>query len=298
MSIGTDSLTDLMAELSDLIERGSAALVSGQRLAGPAAPQDAPDELVPDPANGSVGVGLVYADDSVVAVALARPFASEIAGDTTPEAVQSALTDLLGALATGRTVEVTQVVGLEGDEDLISFLGGRPGLVGAGVFDGDAIVATFGAAASATPAGGDTAPGDPARFDAAALDTAGPDTTREPSSFEAPTPERVVSAAVQPAPVSGAVAHHADLGSDRLARGLAMLADVHLEVTAELGRTKLRVSELLSLEPGSVIGLEREAGSPVELLVNGTLFARAEVIVVDNQYAVRITELVGGGVPQ
>ncbi|NLA34336.1 MAG: flagellar motor switch protein FliN [Actinobacteria bacterium] len=77
-----------------------------------------------------------------------------------------------------------------------------------------------------------------------------------------------------------------------------MLADVHLEVTAELGRTKLRVSELLSLEPGSVIGLEREAGSPVDLQVNGTLFARAEVIVVDNQYAVRITELVGGGVPQ
>jgi flagellar motor switch protein FliN/FliY len=55
------------------------------------------------------------------------------------------------------------------------------------------------------------------------------------------------------------------------------------------------VSELLSLEPGSVIGLEREAGSPVDLLVNGSLFARAEVIVVDDRYAVRITELLAEG---
>ena len=69
-----------------------------------------------------------------------------------------------------------------------------------------------------------------------------------------------------------------------------------LEVTAELGRSHLRVSELLALEPGSVIGLERAAGSPVDLLVNGSLFARAEVIVEEGRYAVRITELVGNGI--
>lgn len=311
MSIGTDSLTGLMAELSDLIERGTAALVSGQRLAGPAAPQDSPAELVPDPVHGSVGVGLVYGDDSVIAIALARPFAAELAGEPTPEAVQAALGDLLGALATGRPVEATQVVGLESDADLVAFLGGRPGLVGAGVFQGDAVVATFGAAASAmwdTPA---------AATETADSPTGGAEINpNAPAGFEvdAPLPAPAPSATPTAAPaaasdLAAAPSHHvqaqapvaaqpAPLGADRLARGLAMLADVHLEVTAELGRTKLRVSELLSLEPGSVIGLDREAGSPVDLLVNGTLFARAEVIVADNQYAVRITELVGGGVAQ
>ena len=86
------------------------------------------------------------------------------------------------------------------------------------------------------------------------------------------------------------------MSQDVLARGLALLADVSLEVTAELGRSHLRVSELLALEPGSVIGLERAAGSPVDLLVNGSLFARAEVIVEEGRYAVRITELVGNGI--
>ena len=86
---------------------------------------------------------------------------------------------------------------------------------------------------------------------------------------------------------------HARLRPERDCDGLALLADVNLEVTAELGRSHLRVSELLALEPGSVIGLERAAGSPVDLLVNGSLFARAEVIVQDGHYAVRITELVG-----
>jgi len=79
-----------------------------------------------------------------------------------------------------------------------------------------------------------------------------------------------------------------------LSRGLSILAEVNLEVTAELGRAALRVSELLDLQPGSIIELDREAGAPVELFVNGTLFARAEVVVIDGQYAVRICELFGG----
>lgn len=287
MSTGTESLTDLMTELSALLEQAIASLVSGQRLAGPAAPQDHPSELVPDPAAGSIGVGLVYGDDAVVAIALTRPFATEIAGAATPEAVQESLSDLLGAMATGRGVEVTQVIGLESDDDLIAFLGGRPGLVGAGLFEGDGVIATFGAAGSASPAT------TPPVEEAPAAATSAP-VVETPSAQPSVSNHATIDAAI-------AAPHHiatAPIPSDRLARGLAMLADVHLEVTAELGRTKLRVSELLSLEPGSVIGLEREAGSPVDLLVNGTLFARAEVIVVDNQYAVRITELVGGGVPQ
>ncbi|RZS91437.1 flagellar motor switch protein FliN/FliY [Motilibacter rhizosphaerae] len=77
--------------------------------------------------------------------------------------------------------------------------------------------------------------------------------------------------------------------------GLELLRDVVMEVTAELGRTRMTVRELLSLTPGSVVELDRAAGSPADLLVNGTLIARGEVVVVDEEYGIRITELVGPG---
>jgi flagellar motor switch protein FliN/FliY len=77
----------------------------------------------------------------------------------------------------------------------------------------------------------------------------------------------------------------ADLGA------LRPLAGVEMAVTAELGRTQLSVSELLNLRPGSVIELDRAAGSPVDVLVNGTLIARGEVVVVDEEFGVRLTEV-------
>jgi flagellar motor switch protein FliN len=77
--------------------------------------------------------------------------------------------------------------------------------------------------------------------------------------------------------------------------GLEMLQDVVMELSAELGRTRMTVRELLSLQPGNVVELDRLAGSPADLLVNGRLVARGEVVVVDEDYAVKITELVRGG---
>jgi flagellar motor switch protein FliN len=53
------------------------------------------------------------------------------------------------------------------------------------------------------------------------------------------------------------------------------------------------VRELLSLTPGAVIDLDRAAGAPVDVLVNGTLIARGEVVVVDDEFGLRVTELVG-----
>ena len=79
------------------------------------------------------------------------------------------------------------------------------------------------------------------------------------------------------------------------AAGLELLRDVEMEVTAELGRTRMTVRELLSLTPGAVVELDRAAGAPADLLVNGTLIARGEVVVVDEDYGIRITELVGPG---
>ena len=73
---------------------------------------------------------------------------------------------------------------------------------------------------------------------------------------------------------------------------LDLLADVEMGVTAELGRTRMTVRDLLALSPGSVVELDRVAGSPVDLLVNGTLIARGEVVVVDDEFGVRISEIV------
>ncbi|WP_432978746.1 flagellar motor switch protein FliN [Dactylosporangium sp. CA-233914] len=74
-----------------------------------------------------------------------------------------------------------------------------------------------------------------------------------------------------------------------------LLHDVEMEVTAELGRTRMSVRELLSLAPGAVIELDRAAGGPADLLVNGRLIARGEVVVIDENFGIRITEIVGPG---
>ncbi len=75
-------------------------------------------------------------------------------------------------------------------------------------------------------------------------------------------------------------------------RGVELLHGVDMEVTVELGRTRLSVRELLALAPGDVLELDRAAGSPADLLVNGRLIARGEVVVVDEDFALRVTEIV------
>ena len=64
-------------------------------------------------------------------------------------------------------------------------------------------------------------------------------------------------------------------------------------MTAELGRTRMLVRDVLGLAPGSVIELDRAAGSPVDVLVNGSLIARGEVVVIDEEFGIRITEVLG-----
>ncbi len=73
---------------------------------------------------------------------------------------------------------------------------------------------------------------------------------------------------------------------------LDLLSNVEMDVTAELGRTRMTVRELLSLTPGNVVELDRAAGSPVDLFVNGTLIARGEVVVVDEEFGVRVSEII------
>jgi flagellar motor switch protein FliN/FliY len=75
-------------------------------------------------------------------------------------------------------------------------------------------------------------------------------------------------------------------------RGIEMLHGVDMEVTVELGRTRMTVRDLLALTPGAVLELDRAAGSPADLLVNGRLIARGEVVVVDEDFGLRVTEII------
>lgn len=86
-----------------------------------------------------------------------------------------------------------------------------------------------------------------------------------------------------PAPVAGSRAGR---------RSLDVLANVEMTLTVELGRTRMPVRQLLALAPGSVIELNRSANTPVDVFVNGTLFAHAEVVVIDDEFGVRITDIV------
>ncbi len=74
-------------------------------------------------------------------------------------------------------------------------------------------------------------------------------------------------------------------------RNLDLLLDVPLQVTVELGRTRMRIRDVLSLGLGAVIELERAAGEPVDLYVNDRLFARGEVVVIEENFGVRVTEI-------
>jgi flagellar motor switch protein FliN/FliY len=76
-------------------------------------------------------------------------------------------------------------------------------------------------------------------------------------------------------------------------RPMELLHNVEMGVTAELGRTRMTVRDLLALTPGAVVELDRAAGSPVDVLVNGTLIARGEVVVMDEEFAIRISEIIG-----
>ncbi len=75
---------------------------------------------------------------------------------------------------------------------------------------------------------------------------------------------------------------------------LRRLSDIPMELSVELGRTQMTVGETLDLRVGSVVTLDRAAGEPAGLLVNGTAIARGEVIVVDERYGLRVTEILEG----
>lgn len=71
-----------------------------------------------------------------------------------------------------------------------------------------------------------------------------------------------------------------------------LLLDVSLRVTVELGRTRMKLAQILELQHGSVVELDRLAGDPVDIFVNDRMVAHGEVVVVDDKFGVRITQMV------
>lgn len=114
-------------------------------------------------------------------------------------------------------------------------------------------------------------------------------------------PGAAAAAATAPAPAAARpqirLARFGELAESSPLNGsetLDLLMDVGLSVTVELGRTEMPVRDVLGLVPGSVIELRRSAAEPVDIFVNNKVVARGEVVVVDDRFGVRITELVGG----
>jgi flagellar motor switch protein FliN/FliY len=92
-------------------------------------------------------------------------------------------------------------------------------------------------------------------------------------------------------PAFGSSSHTVE-SVDSESGGLGRVRDIPLEVTVELGRTRLLIRDILDLGAGSIIELDKIAGEAVELFANGLLVARGEVVVIDDNFGVRVTEII------
>jgi flagellar motor switch protein FliN/FliY len=208
---------------------------------------------------GSVAV--LVGPDLVEALAASPLGSLDLAAAVQP-ALDAAAEALVARVGAARTVPTDLVLGdLGAPFTVVPLVGGTGGaalLINDAALESAAAAATAAAAASA--GGAPTAtPGSAASLGAVASAGA----TFTPTSFGQP-----------------------------VARGLEILHGVVMDVTVELGRARMSVRELLALAPGTVLELDRAAGSPADLLVNGRLIARGEVVVVDEDFGLRVTEIV------
>lgn len=234
--------------------------------AGPADVQTTLDELLPAPEALVLVVPAASGPARDLFVVVSAALLSTMGGssaDDLPSLVERTLVEL----GDGDAPDLAAARLGVGAEALagLPVAGSAPGatMVAAGVFAGVDHVGTVGVAVHGTAS--------PA-----------PVASDEPASLDLPQ-----VATTPPAPVASAA-------TTAGGRGLDLLGGVEMSVVAELGRTRMTVADLLSLTPGSVVELDRAAGSPIDLLVNGTLIARGEVVVVDEEFGLRISEIVDG----
>ncbi|WP_136255264.1 flagellar motor switch protein FliN [Onishia niordana] len=129
--------------------------------------------------------------------------------------------------------------------------------------------------------------------DASGSDNAADDDPWAAALAEQADSEEVETEAKQSPSASEKVFRPLDGGGDSgAARDLEMIMDIPVKLSVELGRTKITIKQLLELAQGSVIELDGLAGEPMDILINGYLIAQGEVVVVDDKYGIRITEII------
>ncbi|MCZ6596006.1 MAG: flagellar motor switch protein FliN [Planctomycetota bacterium] len=116
--------------------------------------------------------------------------------------------------------------------------------------------------------------------------------SKAPSEEEFPE-EAVIDEAVESIAVKvGELSELADGEPSEDAMGLKQLMDVPVRVTVELGQTRISLGELVKIGPGSLVRLDREAHEPADILVNGKIVARGEIVTINDSYGVRVTSVV------
>ena len=110
-------------------------------------------------------------------------------------------------------------------------------------------------------------------------------TTASPPAARAPREEPPRAGPPAPAPSLPA-------SSSAPAMNLNMVLDIPVQLSVELGRTKVPIKQVLQLKPGSIVELDSVAGEPVDVLVNGYLIAQGEVVVVNGKFGIRLTDVV------
>jgi len=83
-----------------------------------------------------------------------------------------------------------------------------------------------------------------------------------------------------------------DASKSQTTQDINFILDIPVQLTVELGRTKILIKNLLQLTQGSVVGLNGLAGEPLDVLVNGTLIAKGEVVVINDKFGIRLTDII------
>ncbi len=129
------------------------------------------------------------------------------------------------------------------------------------------------------------------------IDSTEPNDTTDPPVAESPPPDEAADPSAGE-PVGVHPAQFSEMAASPLSDAelpLARFLDVTLSATVELGSAMIPIGEVLKLGEGAVLELDREVTEPVDIMVQGVRLARGEVVIVDNNYAVRITEVESGG---
>ncbi|MFP4512304.1 MAG: flagellar motor switch protein FliN [Acidimicrobiales bacterium] len=268
----TASIAEALPVVTERVVAAAARFPADGLVAGPADTQEVLAELLPAedafvlvvPAGPSPGQRLVL---------VVRPSLLKALGLSDADGLADALSPVIAELAGPHEVHHDQLrlgIGATGLADLPASGDGSGGsLVATGLFLGTDHVATVGIAI----------PGEGEGAGEVEDATAAPSDGMDLPEVDSPRTGTADAGGVGSEAIDGV-------------RSLNLLRNVEMDVTAELGRSRMTVADLLSLTPGSVVELDKVAGSPIDLLVNGTLIARGEVVVIDEEFGVRLSEIV------